>query len=416
LSTFDSFPLDARLHAAVRELGYEKPTPIQARAIPVALEGRDLVGLAQTGTGKTAAFALPILDRLLKGPRGNGRKIRALVLAPTRELAEQIHQSILDLSRTTGIRSATVYGGVAMSPQVRNVRTADVVVACPGRLLDHLEQRTIDLRAVEVLVLDEADRMLDMGFLPNIRRIVKQVPAKRQTMLFSATMPPEIRTLTRELQHDPVSVEIDRSQPLATIAHAVYPIDAHLKTPFLRELLRRIGGESVIVFTRTKHRAHRLDKQLGGLKAGVASLHGDLSQNQRQRAIQAFRDGAVKVLVATDIAARGIDVSSISHVINYDVPDTVDAYTHRSGRTGRAERNGDAFTFVTREDADTVRAIERALGAKLERKRLEGFDYGAPPPSPQRLPIGAPGREAPPAPRAQPARAAAGSRRPRSRW
>ena len=417
MSQFSSFSLDARLEAAIQELGWSEPTPIQARAIPVALEGRDLVGLAQTGTGKTAAFALPILERLIEGKRG---KPRALVLAPTRELAEQIHQAIAELGRKVGLRSVAVYGGVPMNPQIRGLRDADVVVACPGRLLDHMEQRTIDLRGIEIAVLDEGDRMLDMGFLPNIKRIVKALPTNRQTMLFSATMPTEVRALTREFQRDPAMIEIGRSKPASTVAHAVYPVEPHLKTALLRDLLGRIGGESVIVFTRTKRRADRLERQLGGPKKGVAALHGDLSQGQRQRAINAFREGAIRVLVATDIAARGIDVTSISHVINYDMPDTVDAYTHRSGRTGRAERNGDAFTFVTREDEGTVRDIERALGARIQRKQLEGFDYGQPPPAPARLAprANAPRKSAPTAQpqAATPPRAAAGSRRPRSRW
>ncbi|MGH7804712.1 MAG: DEAD/DEAH box helicase, partial [Candidatus Binatia bacterium] len=382
MSTFSSFQLDARLTPAIRELGWAEPTPIQARALPVALAGRDLIGVAQTGTGKTAAFALPILDRLIAGPRG---RVRALVLAPTRELAEQIHQAIGELGRRAGLRSVAIYGGVPMNPQIRNLRGADVVVACPGRLLDHMEQRTIDLRAIEILVLDEADRMLDMGFLPPIRRIVRALPAKRQTLLFSATMPSDVRTLTRELQRDPVAIEIGRPKPAATVAHAIYPVEPHLKTALLRDLLKRIDGESFLVFTRTKRRADRLAKQLGGPREGVASLHGDLSQGQRQRAIDGFRGRAIRVLVATDIAARGIDVTSISHVINYDMPDTLDAYTHRSGRTGRAERNGDAFTFTTREDDATVREIERALGTKLERRRLEGFDYEVPPPAPERI-------------------------------
>ena len=414
MSNFSSFNLDERLAGAVQALGWAEPTPIQARAIPVALQGHDLIGLAQTGTGKTAAFALPILDRLIVGQRG---RLRALVLAPTRELAEQIHQAIAELGRRAGLRSVAIYGGVPMGPQIRNLRGADVVVACPGRLLDHMEHKTIDLRGIEIAVLDEADRMLDMGFLPNIRRIVKALPAKRQTMLFSATMPSEVRTLTRELQRDPVSIEIGMSKPAATIAHAIYPVEPHLKTALLRALLNETEGESFIVFTRTKRRADRLERQLGGPKSGVASLHGDLSQGQRQRAINGFRQGAIRVLVATDIAARGIDVLSISHVINYDMPDTVDAYTHRSGRTGRAERNGDAFTFVTREDEPTVREIERALGAKLERKRIEGFDYQVPPPPPERIGSrGAKPSSPPPRATTPPTRAANGARRPRSRW
>jgi ATP-dependent RNA helicase RhlE len=431
LSTFDTFALDRRLASAIRELGYEKPTPIQERAIPVVLDGRDVIGLAQTGTGKTAAFALPILQRLVDGPRG---RLRALILAPTRELAQQIHESITALAKKTGLRSATVYGGVPMFSQRKNLRGADIAVACPGRLLDQMADRAVDVRALEVLVLDEADRMLDMGFLPDIRRVVQQLPTKRQTLLFSATMPDEVRQLTRDLTRDAVTVQVDRPKPASTVSHAVYPVEAHRKTDLLKLLLDRLDIGSVLVFTRTKHRATRLAHQLKAAGHATAALQGNLSQGQRQRAISGFRDGSVRILVATDIAARGIDVSTVSHVINYDVPDTVDAYVHRSGRTGRAERTGDAFTFVTREDGGTVRAIERALGAPLERKRVEGFDYGAPAPAPAPLHPHARRQHAPtsarrgaPPPRVHPAprqggegpeaRAAAGGpRRTRNRW
>ncbi len=383
MSTFDTFALDPRLLGAIRDLGFTKPTPVQARAIPIVLDGRDVIGLAQTGTGKTAALALPILQRLLDGPRG---RLRALILAPTRELAEQIHQAIVATARTTGLRSATVYGGVPMGSQRRHLRGADIAVACPGRLLDQMSERAVDVRQLEVLVLDEADRMLDMGFLPDIRRIVRQLPAARQTLLFSATMPDEVRTLTRDLTRDAVTVQVDRPAPAVTVSHAVYPVEQHRKSDLLQALLDRLDAGSVLVFTRTKHRATRLARHLAGAGRRAAALQGNMSQGQRQRAIAGFRDGSVRVLVATDIAARGIDVATVSHVINYDVPDTVDAYVHRSGRTGRAERTGDAFTFVAREDQATVRTLERALGAALERRRLEGFDYDAPPaaPHPQR--------------------------------
>jgi ATP-dependent RNA helicase RhlE len=382
LSTFDTFPLDHRLAGAIRSLGYTKPTPIQERALPIALAGRDVIGLAQTGSGKTAAFALPILERLIGGPHG---RLRALVLAPTRELAEQIHQAITALGRKTGLRSATVYGGVPVHSQRRNLRGADIAVACPGRLLDQMSDRAVETRQLEVLVLDEADRMLDMGFLPDIRRVVRQLPRERQTLLFSATMPDEVRRLTREMTRDAVTIQVDRPAPASNLSHATYPVEAHRKTDLLKVLLDRLETGSLLVFTRTKHRATRLAQQLKAAGHATASLQGNLSQNQRQRAMDAFRDGRVRILVATDIAARGIDVSTISHVINYDIPDTVDAYVHRSGRTGRADRTGDAFTFVTREDASTVRAIERTLGAPLERKHVDGFDYGAPPPAPHRL-------------------------------
>ncbi len=376
--TFASFNLHPRIASGVQALGYEQPTPIQLQAIPPVLEGRDVMGLAQTGTGKTAAFVLPILQRLMEGPRG---RIRALILAPTRELAEQIHDHIGGLGQHTRSRSVTLYGGVSQRPQVEKLRAGvEIAVACPGRLLDLIGQREIDLSHVEILVLDEADRMMDMGFLPDIRRILKHVPVKRQTLLFSATMPDDIRQLAHDILRAPVTVQIGQTAPAATVAHALYPVAGHLKTALLLELLQGTDTESVLVFTRTKHRAKRLADQLKKAGYRTASLQGNLSQNRRMEAMDMFRDGSVQILVATDIAARGIDVSSISHVINYDMPDTAEAYTHRIGRTGRAAKTGDAFTFVTEEDADMVRAIERLLGAKLERRTLPGFDYRAPEP------------------------------------
>jgi ATP-dependent RNA helicase RhlE len=392
---FQEFNLDTRILAGVRTLGWEQPTPIQEQAIPRALEGRDVMGLARTGTGKTAAFLLPILQRLAAGPRG---RVRALIVAPTRELAEQIHQAAVSLCRPLNLRSLTLYGGVNINPQMRALRAGvDIVVACPGRLLDHVGQKTVNLSHVEVLVLDEADRMFDMGFLPDVRKIVKQLPAKRQTLLFSATMPQEVRHLVAEILHEPVTVQVGTLKPTHTVAHALYPVAAHLKTPLLLELLRRTDTGSVLVFTKTKHRAKRVGEQLVKLGHRAASLQGNLSQNRRQEALDGFRSGAYTVLVATDIAARGIDISQISHVINYDVPDTVDAYTHRIGRTGRLERTGDAFTFVTGEDTAMVRDIERTLGAPIPRTTLEGFDYtarpvaGAPEFRPDRRPGGRPG-------------------------
>ena len=376
--SFESFQLHPRIAEGVKALGYVSPTPIQSRSIPPVLQGRDVLGLAQTGTGKTAAFAIPILQRLTKGPRG---RVRALVVAPTRELAEQIHDAFQSLGRSLGARSVTIYGGVGMSPQIRKLRSgAEIVVACPGRLLDHLNRGTIDLCGVEVAVLDEADRMFDMGFLPDIRRILKQLPARRQTLLFSATMPPDVRHLVGEILRDPVTVQVDRAAPATTVAHALYPVRPHLKTPLLLELLGRGGTGSVLVFTRTKHRAKRVAERLARAGYRATSLQGNLSQNRRQAALNGFRNGRFQILVATDIAARGIDVSSISHVINYDMPDTVEAYTHRIGRTGRAAKTGDAFTLVTREDEGLVRAIERTLGAGLERRTLPSFDYAAPAP------------------------------------
>ena len=337
------------------------------------------MGLAQTGTGKTAAFVLPILEHLLKGPRG---KVRTLIIAPTRELAEQIHVSIVALGRDTRLRSMTIYGGVSLNPQIQKLRAgAEIVVACPGRLLDHINQKTIDLSHLEILVLDEADRMFDMGFLPDIRRIIKHVPAKRQTLLFSATMADDIRKLAHEILHNPVTVQVGHTAPANTVSHALYPVEQHLKTALLMELLKHTDTESILIFTRTKHRAKRIGQQLEKAGYKAASLQGNLSQNKRQAALDGFRDGSYQILVATDIAARGIDVSSISHVINYDIPDTTDAYTHRIGRTGRAAKTGDAFTFVTREDEPLVRSIERVLGAKIERRTLKEFDYHKPAPA-----------------------------------
>jgi len=370
---FAPFKFHSSITAGIKALGYTTPTPIQDQAIPPVLAGRDVMGLAQTGTGKTAAFVLPILERLLQGPRG---RVRALIIAPTRELAEQIHVAIVTLGRDTRLRSVTIYGGVGVNPQIQKLRAGvEIVVACPGRLLDHLNQKTIDLSHVEVLVLDEADRMFDMGFLPDIRRIIKHVPAKRQTLLFSATMPEDIRKLVREVQHDPVTVQVGHSAPANTVSHALYPVEQHLKTALLMELLKHTDTESILIFTRTKHRAKRIGQQLEKAGYKAASLQGNLSQNRRQAALDGFRDGSYQILVATDIAARGIDVSSISHVINYDIPDTADAYTHRIGRTGRAAKTGDAFTFVAREDEPLVKSIERVLGDKIERRLLKDFDY-----------------------------------------
>ncbi|RII26646.1 MAG: RNA helicase [Geobacter sp.] len=375
---FKKFNLHPNVAAGVTAAGYVEPTPIQTQAIPVVMEGRDVMGLAQTGTGKTAAFALPILNRLMQGDRGH---VRALVVAPTRELAEQIHESIVALGKQTRIRSVTVYGGVNINPQIDKLkRGVEVVVACPGRLLDHIGQGTIDLSRLEVLVLDEADQMFDMGFFPDIRRILKQLPPKRQTLLFSATMPDEIRKLAHEVLADPVTVQVGNTAPPVTVSHALYPVEQHLKTPLLLEILHHTDTESVLIFTRTKHRAKRLGEQLEKAGYKAASLQGNLSQNRRQAALDGFRDGTFQILVATDIAARGIDVSQVSHVFNYDIPDTAEAYVHRIGRTGRAAKSGDAFTLVTSEDGVMVRTIERKLNATIERRKVEGFDYTVPAP------------------------------------
>ncbi|TAL16408.1 DEAD/DEAH box helicase [bacterium] len=354
---------------SIKTLGYATPTPIQQKAIPHVLSGRDLLGLAQTGTGKTAAFALPILHNLYKE---KSVKTRVLVIAPTRELAEQIKDSFIELSGKNRINIITVYGGVSMTVQVQNLRrNPDVIVACPGRLLDHLKKGTCDLSGVKTLVLDEADQMFDMGFFPDIKRIIARVPVARQTLLFSATMPAEVRKLTEAVLKDAVTVEVDYAKPVATVEQALYPVnDQTQKTPVLLRLLHKNDSGSVLVFTRTKHRAKRLAEALGKAGHTATSLQGNLSQNQRQIALSGFKSGKFRIMVATDIAARGIDVSLITHVINYDMPATVEAYTHRIGRTGRAERTGSAHTLITSEDHGLVRAIERTLSAKIERRQI----------------------------------------------
>ena len=376
---FESFDLEPRLLANVAALGYTAPTPIQEQAIPPVASGRDVMGLAQTGTGKTAAFLLPIINKLLTAPIEARPKIRALIVAPTRELAEQIAVASRDLTRQTKIRTITIYGGVALSPQTRNLHAgAHIVVACPGRLLDHIGQGHVDLTGLTTLVLDEADHMFDMGFLPDIKKILSHLPRERQTLLFSATMPNDIRRLAQDILRDPATVRIGRSAPADTVSHAAYPVRADLKTALLLNLIGGAKEGSVLVFTRTKHRAKRLAGQLERAGHKATSLQGNLSQRQRQAALDGFRDGAFRVLVATDIAARGIDVTRVAHVVNYDVPDTPEAYTHRIGRTGRAERTGQAHSLITGEDMAIIRAIERMIGKPLPRVTVEGFDYDAP--------------------------------------
>jgi len=370
--------------SGIKQLGYTTPTPVQSKTIPAAMEGKDVMGLAQTGTGKTAAFVLPMLNRLMASPctMVAGRKaVRALIIAPTRELAEQIYDNIRELGGKTTLTSMTIYGGSSAYNQVRKLhRGVDIIVACPGRLLDHINQGNVKLSGVEMLVLDEADRMLDMGFLPDIKKILKHVPAKRQTLLFSATMPDDIRKLTEQIMNKPLIAQVDMSMPAKTVSHALYPVQEHLKTPFLISLLKGIETESVLVFTRTKHRAKRVTDRLqkDGFKA--TPLQGNMTQGKRQESLNGFKSGKYRILVATDIAARGVDVSSISHVINYDMPDTADAYTHRVGRTGRASRTGEAFTLVTHEDRAQIKLFERVMGMKLATRELEGFDYSAPAP------------------------------------
>ena len=372
---FKAFNLNPRVEAGVAAAGFVTPTPIQAEAIPSVMNGRDVMGLAQTGTGKTAVFALPILHRLMQGKRGH---VRSLIIAPTRELAEQIHDAINSLGKETRMRSVTVYGGVSINTQIQKLkRGAEIVVACPGRLLDHLNRGTIDLARVEVLVIDEADHMFDMGFLPDIRRILKHLPAQRQTLLFSATMPKEIHRLAKDILTDPIIIKAGETAPADTVSHAHYPVAQHLKTAFLLKLLGHINSKSVLVFTRTKHRAKRLGEQLSKAGFRSTSLQGNLSQGRRQAALDGFRNGRFQVLVATDIAARGIDICKISHVINYDMPDTPDAYIHRIGRTGRADQSGDAFTLITSNDNQMVNAIDRVTGSKVERRTLTDFNYNA---------------------------------------
>jgi ATP-dependent RNA helicase RhlE len=377
---FTDFNLHPRLQQAIQQAGFVTPTPIQAQALPSALTGRDLIATAQTGTGKTAVFVLPILQRLLADKSKIGRT-RALIVTPTRELAEQIHTTIRRLSQGTNIRSATVYGGVGMQPQERALRTGvEIIVACPGRLLDHVGRGNAPLNDVEILVLDEADQMLDMGFLPAVKRILSHLPAQRQTMLFSATFAPELQTLATQALRSPERVDAGKNTPVKTVAHALYPVPQHLKTALLIKLLGATDTNSVLIFTRTKHRANRVAEQIQRAGFATAALHSNKSQNQRQLALDSFRAGKVQILVATDIAARGLDIASVSHVINYDIPDTVDAYIHRIGRTGRAEREGDALTLVTGEDAEMTRDIERVLRAPIERRKLADFDYSAPAP------------------------------------
>lgn len=375
MSDFHEFNFTAALAKNISAAGFKTPTPIQEAAIPIALTGRDVLGLAQTGTGKTAAFVLPLLQRLLSAAGQRNASPRALILAPTRELAEQINQVILTLGKATQLRSITIYGGASMNRQLGELRRGvDIVVACPGRLIDHLGQKSINLSAVEVLVLDEADQMFDMGFLPGLRKIVSHLPKKRQTMLFSATMPDAIRKLAAEVLSNPAKVELERG-PVSTISHALYPVGQELKTALLLRLLKDAGSAPILVFTKTKHKAKRIADQVSRAGFSSASLQGNLSQNKRDQAMSGFRSGKFQVLVATDIAARGIDVHNISHIINYDIPATAETYIHRIGRTGRAEKTGEAYTLVTGEDKRLVRDIEKSLGQSIEKRMLKDFDY-----------------------------------------
>lgn len=370
---FVDYKFDAKIESQILAKGYEVPTPIQQKAIPEILAGKDVMGLAQTGTGKTAAFVLPMLQKFLHGHKGH---LRGLIIAPTRELAEQINKYITDLGKRTGLRSVTLYGGVSKGMQIKELkRGVDIAVVCPGRLLDHIGDPGIDLSKIEVLVLDEADQMFDMGFLPSIKEILKHVPVKRQTLMFSATMPHDIRTLAHAILKNPATIEVGHTQPLGTITHTAFPVSQHLKTDLLLELLNRTATQSVLIFTRTKHRAKSLSDKLQKKGFRAESLQGNLSQNRRQEVLDGFRGGKTDILVATDIAARGIDISKVSHVINYDFPDTPESYTHRIGRTGRASRSGDAYSFITGEDSFTMRLVEKKMGEPIKTRMLENFDY-----------------------------------------
>jgi ATP-dependent RNA helicase RhlE len=375
---FAKFKLHPDLLRGVRELGFTRPTPIQDQAIPPALDGRDLLACAMTGSGKTAAFLLPILHRLMDKPRG---MTRALVLTPTRELAAQIEQHLQELAIHTPLSGAAVFGGVGMGPQEHAFRSGvDVIIATPGRLLDHFKQPYAKLSSLEVLVLDEADRMLDMGFLPDIRRVLKHLPSRRQTLFFSATMPGPIQTLSRELLHDPASINLERkAAPAVGIRQAIYPVREELKPALFVELMRRGDVGSVIVFTRTKHRANRLAEYLTGEGVPNAKIHGNRSQAQRTDALEGFKSGRYRCLVATDIVARGIDVEQLEHVVNFDVPHLPEDYIHRVGRTARADATGDAFTFVSPEEEQDLAAIERAVGKRLPRVMVSDFDYASKP-------------------------------------
>jgi ATP-dependent RNA helicase RhlE len=370
---FSNLGISQAMVDGVKAMGYVEPTPIQLRAIPLILSGQDVIGSAQTGTGKTAAFALPILSKL-----GNHEaRPRVLILEPTRELAAQVETAIRDFARFTNLRAAVMYGGVGYGRQMDALRAGvDIVIATPGRLLDHLQRGTLKLDHIQYLVLDEADRMLDMGFLPDVRRIVERCPRNRQTSLFSATVPPQIETLIKWAMKNPQTIEIGaRRSPAETVKHVIYPVAEDQKSDLLRELLERVHYESVIVFCRTKHRADRIAHLLKRNNHAVAVLHSNRTQREREEALKGFRNGRFEVLVATDIAARGLDIADVSHVINYDVPQHPEDYIHRIGRTGRAEATGDAFTLMVAEDSQHVQSIERFIGKKVERVKLEDFNY-----------------------------------------
>ncbi|MFH2093107.1 MAG: DEAD/DEAH box helicase [Pseudomonadota bacterium] len=374
--SFKNFKFHQKIIAGIDACGYTTPTPIQKEAIPPILAGKDIFGLAQTGTGKTAAFVLPLLQRLLDSPE---KKEQALIMAPTRELAEQIHDNILKMAGNTGLKSVVIYGGVSKQPQIKAIRNGvDIIVACPGRLLDLLNDKRTRLGNIKVLILDEADHMLDQGFLPDIRRIIKLLPVNRQSLVFSATMPKEIRLLAQNILQNPITIQVEHNLPAPTISHALFQVAKESKTALLKSILEDDKMKCTLVFTRTKHKAKNLARQLesAGLKA--ASIQGNLSQTNRQKALNGFKDGTYTILVATDIAARGIDVLGISHVVNYDMPDTTETYTHRTGRTGRASRTGQAISFVCQEDTKILTLIERTLGKKMHQEQPACFPTSLP--------------------------------------
>ena len=381
--SFAELDLAPEVLHAVLDAGYTHPTPIQQQAIPLALEGRDLIGLAQTGTGKTAGFTLPIVHNLISAPITDDKgapvhRVRVLILTPTRELAAQVEESFRKYGKYTSLRVVPIYGGVGIEPQSKALRSGvDVVVATPGRLLDHMERQNVVFDDLEVLVLDEADRMLDMGFAPQLNRIVAEIPPYRQTLLFSATMPPEVEALARTYLRKPVVVQIGRrSEAVSTVTHAVYPVPRERKTMLLVELLKQANMDSVLIFTRTKHGADRVVRHLEDAGIAATAMHADKSQGERTRALDDFKSGKIRVLVATDIAQRGLDVSGISHVINYDVPQQPEDYVHRIGRTGRAAATGDAYTFMSTDEIAMVRTIERMIGQQIPRISVPGYDFG----------------------------------------
>lgn len=381
--SFNDLALAPEVLNAVRDAGYTHPTPIQEQAIPLALAGRDLIGLAQTGTGKTAGFTLPIIHNLITTPLSDAagnpvHRVRVLILTPTRELAAQVEESFRKYGKHTELRVVPVFGGVGIEPQAKALRRGvDVVVATPGRLLDHMERKNVSFDDLEVLVLDEADRMLDMGFAPQLNRIVAEIPPYRQTLLFSATMPPEVEALARKYLRKPLVVQVGRrSEAANTVTHAVYPVPRERKTTLLAALLKQSDMDSVLIFTRTKHGADRVVRHLEDEGVAATAMHADKSQGERTRALEDFKSGKVRVLVATDIAQRGLDVSGITHVINYDVPQQPEDYVHRIGRTGRAAATGDAYTFMSPDEIAMVRTIERTIGQQIPRISMPGYDFG----------------------------------------